>query len=165
MTRATTHASAAARRHLRFGWWALAAFAAAGLLLETLHGFKVRAYLDVANETRRLMWTLAHAHGSLLAIVNILYGLTLAIEEPRIHAIRRRVRCSRPACCCRSGSSWVDSSPTAATPAWCRAGARRCGPAPGRARVDCRRHQRRAACGSERVGAPPALSPPRPAIL
>jgi hypothetical protein len=37
----------------------------------------VRAYLDVSNETRRLMWTLAHAHGALIAIVNILYGLTL----------------------------------------------------------------------------------------
>ena len=38
-------------------------FATFGLFLESLHGFKVRAYLDVSNETRRLMWTLAHAHG------------------------------------------------------------------------------------------------------
>jgi hypothetical protein len=62
-------------RHLRFGWWSLFLFATAGLVLEGLHGFKVRAYLDASNETRRLMWTLAHAHGTLLAIVNIITGL------------------------------------------------------------------------------------------
>ena len=54
-------------------------FALLGLTLETLHGFKVRAYLDVSNETRRLMWTLAHAHGTLLGVVNVLYGLTVAV--------------------------------------------------------------------------------------
>jgi hypothetical protein len=64
------------RRHLRFGWWSLLVFAALGLVLESLQGFKVRAYLDVSNETRRLMWTLAHAHGTLLAIVHIVFGLT-----------------------------------------------------------------------------------------
>ena len=66
-----------ARRHVRFGWWSLLVFATAGLVLETLHGFKVRAYLDVSNETRRLMWTLAHAHGTLLAIVHVVFGLTV----------------------------------------------------------------------------------------
>jgi hypothetical protein len=69
--------SRASDRHLRFGWWALAVFAGLGLTLEALHGFKVGAYLDVANEPRRLMWTLAHAHGALIAIINIVYGLTL----------------------------------------------------------------------------------------
>jgi hypothetical protein len=67
----------ASGRHLRFGWWALALFATLGLTLEVLHGFKVGAYLDVSNEPRRLMWRLAHAHGALIAIINILYGLTL----------------------------------------------------------------------------------------
>src|SRR5262245_8101893 len=66
-----------ARRHLRFGWWSVLVFATLGLILETLHGFKVRAYLDVSNETRRLMWTLAHAHGTLLAVIHIVYGLTV----------------------------------------------------------------------------------------
>src|SRR5207245_9394239 len=66
-----------ARRHLRIGWWSLLVFATLGLVLESLHGFKVRAYLDVSNETRRLMWTLAHAHGTLLGVVNVLFGLTL----------------------------------------------------------------------------------------
>ena len=66
-----------ARRHLRFGWTAILVFAVLGLALETLHGFKVRAYLDLSNETRRLMWTLAHAHGTLVAVINILYGVTV----------------------------------------------------------------------------------------
>jgi hypothetical protein len=66
-----------ARRHLRIGWRALLVFAALGLVLESLQGFKVAAYLDVSNETRRLMWRLAHAHGTLLGAINILFALTL----------------------------------------------------------------------------------------
>jgi hypothetical protein len=41
-----------------------------------MHGFKIGWYVDVGNETRRLMFTLAHAHGTLLAIVNIAAALT-----------------------------------------------------------------------------------------
>ncbi len=65
------------RRHLRFGWWSLFVFLLLGAALETLHGFKVGFYLDVSNETRRLMWTLAHAHGALLGLVNVAAGLSL----------------------------------------------------------------------------------------
>jgi hypothetical protein len=65
-----------AQRHLRFGWWSLLFFATFGLVLEALHGFKVRTYLDVSNDTRRLMWTLAHAHGTLLALVHVIFALT-----------------------------------------------------------------------------------------
>ena len=36
-------------------------------------------YLDASNETRRLMWTLAHAHGSLLGLVHVLFGLSLRV--------------------------------------------------------------------------------------
>ena len=68
---------AMADRHLRFGWWSLSAFLALGLLLETLHAFKIGWYLDVSNEARRLLFTLAHSHGTLLAIVNLAAGLTL----------------------------------------------------------------------------------------
>ena len=64
-----------AHRHLRFGWWSLLVFAGFGLVLESLQGFKVGAYLDVANETRRTLWRLAHAHGALLGIVHVLFGL------------------------------------------------------------------------------------------
>ena len=66
-----------ARRHVRFGWWSLLIFLTLGLVLEMLHGFKIGAYLDVSNATRRLMWTLAHAHGALLSLVHIIFGLCL----------------------------------------------------------------------------------------
>jgi len=65
-----------ADRNLRFGWWSLLVFLSLGAALETLHGFKIGWYVDVGNETRRLMFTLAHAHGTLLALVNIAAGLT-----------------------------------------------------------------------------------------
>ena len=65
-----------AHRNLRFGWWSLLVFLSVGGALETLHGFKIGWYVDVGNETRRLMFTLAHAHGTLLALINIAAGLT-----------------------------------------------------------------------------------------
>jgi hypothetical protein len=52
------------------------AFATLGFLLEGLHAFKLPLYLDVGAEPRRLMWTLAHAHGVLLGLVQI--GLALS---------------------------------------------------------------------------------------
>lgn len=66
-----------AQRHLRAGWIALAVYLTLGIALEALHGFKAGFYLDVGNETRRLLFRLAHAHGTLLGIVNVLYGLTV----------------------------------------------------------------------------------------
>jgi hypothetical protein len=64
-------------RHLRIGYVGLAVFVVLGGALEAMHGFKVGFYLDVDSETRRLMWRLAHAHGTLLSLVHIVYGLTL----------------------------------------------------------------------------------------
>ena len=69
---------AVAQRHLRIGWWALLLFASLGITLESLHGLKVGFYLDVSNETRRLLWTLAHAHGTLLALINVVFSLTVS---------------------------------------------------------------------------------------
>ena len=65
------------RRHLKFGFWSLLFFATLGFLLEALHGFKVIAYVGAASETRRLMWTLAHAHGTLLSVLHIVFALML----------------------------------------------------------------------------------------
>lgn len=65
------------RRHLRFGWWSVLVFLTMGAVLEALHGFKVDWYLNVANETRRLMWTLAHAHGVLIGLVHLAFAATL----------------------------------------------------------------------------------------
>jgi hypothetical protein len=71
-----------ARRHLLVGWAALLVYLTFGLFLEMLYGFKAGFYLDVGNEARRLMWRLAHAHGTLLALVNVAYGLTVkAVPE------------------------------------------------------------------------------------
>ena len=72
-----TAAATCSTRHLRFGWWMLLVFLSFGLLLEGLHGFKVGFYLDVSNETRRHMWTLGHAHGTLLAVVNLAFAFTV----------------------------------------------------------------------------------------
>ena len=74
--RADDEPQAYLRRHLCFGWWSLLIFLTLGIVLEGLHGFKVGAYLNVSNSTRRLLWTLAHAHGTALALVHIGFGLT-----------------------------------------------------------------------------------------
>jgi hypothetical protein len=65
------------RRHLVFGWWALAVYTTLGLVLEAAHGLKIGWYLDVGNATRRLSLTLGHAHGTLLGLINIAFALTL----------------------------------------------------------------------------------------
>lgn len=67
------------RRHLVFGWWSLLFFLCLGILLEMLHGFKIGWYLNVSNESRRLMFTLAHSHGTLVALVNIAAGMTIRL--------------------------------------------------------------------------------------
>jgi hypothetical protein len=82
-------ASGLVRRHLVFGWWSLLAFLALGIMLEGLHGFKVGWYLDVSNSTRRFMWTLAHAHGTLLSLICIAFALTIRVLPARPLALER----------------------------------------------------------------------------
>jgi hypothetical protein len=67
-----------ARKHLRVGWWTLLGFLTLGAVLEAFHGFKLGYYLDVSNEARRLALRLGHAHGTLLGLVHVAFGLTLA---------------------------------------------------------------------------------------
>lgn len=69
--------------NLRAGFLALGVFTTLGLLLEALHGVKAGFYLDVDNETRRLLWRLAHAHGALLGLLNVCYALA-ARAWPRL---------------------------------------------------------------------------------
>lgn len=92
VTGATASASDGGARladlHLRLGWWTLLVFLVLGSLLEAFHGFKVQWYLAVTNETRRHLWTLAHAHGTLLGLINIAFGLTLR-ARPRLGASPR----------------------------------------------------------------------------
>ena len=83
-----------AQRHFRWGWWSLLLFVGLGVFLETLHAFKVGSYLNVGNETRRLMWTLAHAHGTLLALVHLGFGATVALSaSPQRQRRRWASRC------------------------------------------------------------------------
>lgn len=63
-----------ARRHYLIGWLLLLLFLSLGAILETMHGFKVGFYLDPAHRMRREMWTLAHAHGTLLALIQIAFA-------------------------------------------------------------------------------------------
>ena len=67
------------RLHLLVGWWSLLLFLTLGLILETLHGLKIGFYLDVSNSTRRLMWTLAHAHGTLFSILNLVFAMSIRL--------------------------------------------------------------------------------------
>jgi hypothetical protein len=64
----------------RAGWWSLAVWLALGLLLEGLHACKLGWYLDVGNDARRLLLTLAHAHGTLLALVQLAFAATMPPE-------------------------------------------------------------------------------------
>jgi hypothetical protein len=70
---------ALARAHLRFAWIALLVFATLGAVLEALHAWKSVAYLGVGNEVRRLMWTLAHAHGVGLSLLHMGFAATLKL--------------------------------------------------------------------------------------
>lgn len=63
--------------HLRVGWWSLLIFLTLGIVLEMMHGFKVQWYVGEENATRRLMGTLAHAHGTLLSLVHLAYAATI----------------------------------------------------------------------------------------
>lgn len=67
------------QQHLRFGWSGLLVFAILGVALEVLHAWKVGAYLGVNHETRRLMWTLAHAHGIGLSLLQIAFAASLQL--------------------------------------------------------------------------------------
>ena len=70
-------AAALIRRHLAIGWATLLVFLSLGMVLEVFHGFKVRWYVDLNNATRRLMWTLAHAHGVLIGLIHISFAATV----------------------------------------------------------------------------------------
>ena len=76
-------------RHLRIGWWSLLVFLTLGIVLEALHGFKVGFYLDASNDTRRLVWRLAHAHGTLLSVIHIAFAASVASLAARSAGVGR----------------------------------------------------------------------------
>ena len=61
----------ARRLTLRTGYGLLAVSLPLGLTLEALHGFKVRAF--VQSEMRSELFRLAHAHGTLLGILCLVF--------------------------------------------------------------------------------------------
>jgi hypothetical protein len=67
-------------RHLRVGWLALSLFVLGGAALELLHAIKSPLYLDAGRETARMLLRLAHAHGTLLSLVNLLYASTIRLR-------------------------------------------------------------------------------------
>lgn len=82
-TQEASQAQRVRRRHLLFGWWALAIFALLGTAMEAMHGFKVDWFLDPGFETRRLLWRLAHAHGTLLGLVQLGFAASVAHAWPK----------------------------------------------------------------------------------
>ena len=64
---------------LAHGWTMVALFLTMGLVLESFHLVKLPFYVDVL--LRRELWTLAHAHGTLLGAITILFGLSVARLE------------------------------------------------------------------------------------
>ncbi|MEO2020214.1 MAG: hypothetical protein ABGX05_00195 [Pirellulaceae bacterium] len=63
--------------HLRFGWISLAVFCLLGLVLESLHGFKMEFYLAEEMASRRICWMVAHASGTCLSLVHICFAVTV----------------------------------------------------------------------------------------
>jgi hypothetical protein len=85
---------ALARRHLRLGLWALLLFLTLGGVLEALHGFKAGFLLDVGQEARRLSLRLAHAHGALLGLLHVVFGVLLSSRlAPNERSARRASAC------------------------------------------------------------------------
>ena len=76
----TTAADPPIRKTLRTGWLLLAISLPFGVTLEALHAFKVQAYL--ASEMRREMWRLAHAHGTLLGILCLVFAALAQAHVP-----------------------------------------------------------------------------------
>lgn len=68
------HDDDACRSAMTYGWVAVAFFLSLGLILESLHLFKAPFYLEV--RLRRELWTLAHAHGTLLGLLTMAFALT-----------------------------------------------------------------------------------------
>lgn len=64
-------------RHLFLGWLGILLILLSGLVLESLHAFKVDLYLLPESEMRRLLLRLAHAHGGLLSLLHLGYATTL----------------------------------------------------------------------------------------
>lgn len=80
-------------RTVRTGFCLLAISLPLGLTLEALHAWKVEVYLGSA--LRRELWTLAHAHANLLALLLLVFG---ALGERWLPLEKARARAARALC-------------------------------------------------------------------
>jgi len=64
------------------GFALVTVFLVFGLVLESFHLVKLPFYLDI--RLRRELWTLAHAHGTLMGAITILFGLSAERFLPRL---------------------------------------------------------------------------------
>ncbi len=74
------------RRHRRFGWTTLFIWLSFGFTIEALLGFKASGLL--LDSIRREFWKLAHFHGALLALINLVY--VRWADDPRLAPAFRR---------------------------------------------------------------------------
>ena len=65
------------QRHLVEGWGSLSLFLLLGVALEIFLAFKVDLYTRADHTTFRLMWRLAHAHGTLLGVLHLGFAFSL----------------------------------------------------------------------------------------
>jgi hypothetical protein len=84
---------APSRAAMTYGWTAIAAFLALGLALESFHLVKAPWYFEA--RLRRELWTLAHAHGTLLGLVAIAFAVVAPRAVPPAHLRRRFSRLLR----------------------------------------------------------------------
>ena len=77
------------RIHLRIGWWSVLCFLTLGLGLEWFHAAKLPWYLNEASESRRLMWTLAHAHGVIIGLVHLAFAATVGTVAAEAESVQR----------------------------------------------------------------------------
>lgn len=90
--KAADPADPAMQKTLRTGWLLLAVSLPLGVTLEALHGFKIQAY--VSSEMRREMWRLAHAHGTLLGLLCLVFTVLAEkhLADPARASIAKLVR-------------------------------------------------------------------------
>jgi hypothetical protein len=91
-TTATETAARWCRQALVQGWISIAVWMTFGLLLEGLVGYKTPAYL--LDDTRRELFRLAHAHGTLLGLILLaaaLSGQLFKLAPPRAAWISLRL--------------------------------------------------------------------------